>query len=35
MGFTDIAEVAVDVLVVGLGGPVAEEFDGVFNNSLL
>ena len=27
-GLLDIAEVATDVAVVGLGGPAAEDFDG-------
>ena len=34
VGLTDIAEVAVDVVVEGLGEPAAKDFDGVFGNSL-
>lgn len=34
VGLTDIAEVAVDVVVVGLGEPAAKDFDSVFGNSL-
>ena len=34
VGLTDITEVAVNVVVVGLGGPEAKDFDGVFSNSL-
>ena len=34
MGLTDIAEGAVDVVIVGQGRTAAKEFDGVFGNSL-
>lgn len=34
VGLMDIAEVALNVIVVGLGGPAAKEFDGVVGNCL-
>ena len=34
MGSVSFAEVAVDIAVVGLGRPLAKEFDGAVRNSL-